>query len=924
MNDRVADTHTINTMGATYVNSYTPQGVVLPTSDEQKALNIFNNQKRRLYHWADIPPEVSSNSDYDPTYCQNVFGWALCYNHAAQGRRIAQAAGFQGDIVRISMSGNGHQIYRVQYTDGTYHLYDTMTTMYVWTRGSNPHIASPDEIKADGTLMTSAVAEGRACPGFLLCGDDASSYAGGVYGYWIDNHDYANKWNGSMDLRLGQSFKRTWESWADQYPTPSTNADSIAGKDPPYHHEAQRDCKDYVNIPYWEPYGFTSAQNTALSIGNSASYRRWANGTDILAPDFRSAGYQSLLYSSTNIATYNDDNLTPDLHPAGINTTSEAVFKINVPFYITDASFSGDFVKTDANDICNVQVAANNSGAPGTWVTVWSASTVGTTHVDNVDLRVNVFGAWNTWFIKVQMKSTVAKADAGVSNFAVSTVFEHNKGAMAYLDNGVNNITLTFDNAPELQASRNLIHVTYKWKEYDGTAKNWTIDQQFDGYAVSSPATFQIVTGGATRPYQRSGQSYDVVPPAGSYPAVPRTEYVQLEVVPPVPDTVPPAQITGLGLAGSARSRSVPLTWTATGDDDNTGMAIAYDLRYATTGPINDDDAFNAATPVTGVPSPKVAGSPETFTVLYLQPGTTYHFAIKAIDKGINRSPLSTCLSVVTPAAATISDLAAGTTTWAKVPLTWTAIDDGSLGTYASYDLRYSTTGPITDDTTFNAATAVTGVPAPKAPGQAESFAVTYLNPSTTYYFAIKAIDAMGNRSPLSNCVTAITPVAPAITDLTPGDPGSTRVPLTWTAIDDGVTGTFTSYNLRYSTTEITDDTTFNAATAVTGLPAPKAAGSSESFLVTGLSQQTTYYFAIKATDAKGRSSLLSNVPSVTTTRDTIPPRWNGQPQRHGRSYSQGRGPDLDRPSRLHRQRRRPVRRYQLPAALQHQPHPLE
>ena len=57
-----------------------------------------------------------------------------------------------------------------------------------------------------------------------------------------------------------------------------------------------------------------------------------------------------------------------------------------------------------------------------------------------------------------------------------------------------------------------------------------------------------------------------------------------------------------------------------------------------------------------------------------------------------------------------------------------------------------------------------------------------------------------GNRSPLSNVVTATTTAAASISDLAAGTAGSSKVPLTWTAIDDGSTGTAASYNLRYST----------------------------------------------------------------------------------------------------------------------------
>ncbi len=844
-NSRVADTHNINTMAATYVNSYSPSGVTLGTTNEQKAVNIYDNQKRRTYHWADQPPGVGGFIIEDPTYTQNVFGWVLCGRHGAMGMTLAKWAGFS-DTRNVGIPG--HNIYEVFY-DGGWHLFDTMTTMYAYTKTTPRRIASLADISADHTILTAPTNPATdLCPGFLLCGDDATWYADSA-DHWSDGgHNVApTNWNGNMDLRLGQAFKRTWESWLNQHPTPYTNADGAAGLDPPYHHESNKDWKDTVNIPYWEPYSLTSAQSSALNLPMIPTYRRWANGTDTLAPDFKSAGYQSMLESASHdIATNYEDSLSPDLHAKTVGTTGEAVFKVSVPFYITDASFSGDFVKTNSGDVLNVQVSSNGTS----WTTIWTASATGTTHVTNQPLRTSVFGLWQTWYIKVQLKGTVAKSDAGVSNFIVTTTFEHNKGAMAYLDRGVNNITLTFDNPAELLASRNLIHVFYKWKEYDGTG--WTVDKSYEGYAVASPATFSITTGGTK---------------------VPRTEYILMEVVPPVPDAAAPAQITTLAPGGTPASGRVPLTWTATGDDGSTGTAIAYDLRYSTSS-ITDDATFNAATQVTGVPAPKAAGSTESFTVLYLQSSTTYYFAIKAIDKGINRSPLSNVITATTAAAVGVTNLAAGTATSAKVPLTWTAVDDGSTGTYASYDLRYSTS-PITDNTTFNAATQVTGVAAPKAAGQAESFTVTYLQPATTYYFALKSIDAMGNRSPLSNVPTATTAAAARIINLAAGAASASKVPLTWTAIDDGVVGTETSYELRYSTSDITD-ATFNAATLVAGVPAPKAAGQAESFTVTGLAGNTTYYFAIKAVNAKGNRSPMSNVVSATTTTDLVPPQWVG------------------------------------------------
>ena len=95
---------------------------------------------------------------------------------------------------------------------------------------------------------------------------------------------------------------------------------------------------------------------------------------------------------------------------------------------------------------------------------------------------------------------------------------------------------------------------------------------------------------------------------------------------------------------------------------------------------------------------------------------------------------------------------------------------------------------------------------------------------------------------------------------LAEGAPATGSVMLTWTAPgDDGMVGRAAAYSLRYSQAPITA-ANFNAATAVTGLPAPGPSGAIETFTVTGLVPNTTYYFAIKTRDEAFNWSLISNV----------------------------------------------------------------
>lgn len=110
-------------------------------------------------------------------------------------------------------------------------------------------------------------------------------------------------------------------------------------------------------------------------------------------------------------------------------------------------------------------------------------------------------------------------------------------------------------------------------------------------------------------------------------------------------DTVSPDQVTDLS-AGSPTATTVPLSWTATGDDGSSGNATSYELKYSTE--LITDANFGSATLVPGIPAPSAPGTLESFTVSGLSTGTTYYFALKVLDDAGNVSPLSNVVSVTT------------------------------------------------------------------------------------------------------------------------------------------------------------------------------------------------------------------------------------------------------------------------------------
>ena len=99
-------------------------------------------------------------------------------------------------------------------------------------------------------------------------------------------------------------------------------------------------------------------------------------------------------------------------------------------------------------------------------------------------------------------------------------------------------------------------------------------------------------------------------------------------------------------------------------------------------------------------------------------------------------------------------------------------------------------------------------------------------------------------------------------------------VDLTWTAVgDDGMTGTASSYLVRYSTSgAITNQTAWDNATPVTaGIPTtPKPAGQTENMTVSNLTPGQTYYFAVRAQDEAPNAGPISTVSPGAQPADIL------------------------------------------------------
>ena len=210
-----------------------------------------------------------------------------------------------------------------------------------------------------------------------------------------------------------------------------------------------------------------------------------------------------------------------------------------------------------------------------------------------------------------------------------------------------------------------------------------------------------------------------------------------------------------------------------------------------------------------------------------------------------------------------VSDLVTASPTLTTISVVWTAPgDDGNSGTASEYDLRYSTSQITEQD--WGAAIHVDGEPAPKPAGDLETVRVENLESGKKYYFAVKTSDEVPNVSALSNVASDSTEqetIAPeAVSDLSAEsiDDGMFRV--TWTAPgDDGTVGNASTYDIRCSTSRITD-ANWDSADQVGGEGTPNPPGTPDTMVVSGLQSGTDYFFAMKTGDEVPNWSEISNL----------------------------------------------------------------
>jgi hypothetical protein len=373
-------------------------------TDEQKVLACFHWIRRLIYH-GDGPVQYA----YNFHNMINVYGHGSCLRETTPMWVLLSRLGYK---CRTGSIG-GHHIIEVEY-GGKWHLFDPHMNFYVYDRSTPPAIASIEQIKQDTTLVSDAVKNGRACPGFLLCGDSPSTFATRegwqIFGDFPESKKYTpviEEPFGRITLRRGETYVRTW------MPGPYWFiANSPKKGEGPRHGCGGRDLKDTVNGPLYEPHG------------SQGKYRHWGAGYLLYRPDLGSDHYADAVVEQKDLTT----GKTADGAGLVADKAGEVTFGVNCPYVITAGELK--FKRLGQGSFA----AAVSVDRGATWKPVELKDDQGAAAALFVE---PVNGSFAGYWLKLSVP-----AGAGIGDLELKSHFQLNPYSLPYLVPGRNAVTL--------------------------------------------------------------------------------------------------------------------------------------------------------------------------------------------------------------------------------------------------------------------------------------------------------------------------------------------------------------------------------------------------------------------------------------------------------------------------------------------------
>lgn len=300
----------------------------------------------------------------------------------------------------------------------------------------------------------------------------------------------------------------------------------------------------------------------------------------------------------------------------------------------------------------------------------------------------------------------------------------------------------------------------------------------------------------------------------------------------------PPTAVT-LNSPSSVTSSSLSLSWSQSTDTD----FAKYEVHKSTTSGFTPSTSTLVTTITTK--------STTSYPISGLSELTTYYFKVRVIDTGNFYADSNQVITTTLNAAPTAVTLSSPSSiTGNSMTISWT---QNTNVDFSKYEVYKSTTTGFTP----SSATLYTTITSQTT----TSTTISGLIEGTTYYFKLRVIDS-GSLYTDSNEVSGATTNIVSPTGVTVGTPSSvtsSSLQLTWTQNTDS---DFSKYEIHKSTTSGFTPISGTLYTTIT-------TQTTASTTVTGLSEDTTYYFKVRVMDIGG---LYTDSNEVSVTTENVAP----------------------------------------------------
>ena len=328
-----------------------------------------------------------------------------------------------------------------------WHVFDLSQHWYVHDR-TGGHISTAEELSLDHSLIYIPSKTPIPSKPFLM--QPSYVHAG---------HRKIEPHKTGIDLRPGESIKFLWGNEGKPY----------------YNLFGKRVRKDFEHGPYPITYG---------------------NGRLVYSPDLSKNSFLERLYvKPLRLACTEQDGLKPALHPKEVNNKTVAIFRISLPYVISDAWLEAKVKRKNLSDMIRFLISVDGGR---NWRSIWEADKkVGIIDLHKVNFcdpfdiskkekptKITPFGRYD-FLMKIEMKSSRHVSDCGLEELSVVTVFQHNMFSLPMLWPGTNQITVSGELEPQSR-----LQITYVWDDAKGKARKHTVE------TGSTPFHYEILAKG--------------------------------------------------------------------------------------------------------------------------------------------------------------------------------------------------------------------------------------------------------------------------------------------------------------------------------------------------------------------------------------------------------------------------------------------